>query len=121
MGHLILNSFPVEITPTTLILPFAEYDDWKASTIGRMQDYSEYSTYRYERSRVGETDDRPGKRVRLLLLSGPLPLADHQTHRVDLSVLPALGSHLIQRSLARYLASMIANFGAMRERIWNVR
>src|SRR2546428_7276816 len=105
MGHLVLNSFPVEIAPHTLTLPFAEYDDWQTSTIGRHRDYRDYSTYRYDRTQANETDVRPGKRIRLLLLSGPPPSAGHGTHDVNLSAFPSLGGHLIDQTLSGYLAS----------------
>jgi hypothetical protein len=105
MSHLILNSFPVEITPRILTLPFAEYDDWQTSTIGRNRDYKEYYTYRYDRTQANETDVPPGKRIRMLLLSGPPPSPEHGTHDVDLGVFPALGGHLIDQTLSRYLAS----------------
>jgi hypothetical protein len=105
MGQLILNSFPVEISPHTLPLPFAEYDDWQSSTVGRNRDYKEYSTYRYDRTQADETDVRPGKRIRLLLVAGPQPKPGHGVHDVDVGIFPSLGAHLIEQTLSRYLAS----------------
>jgi hypothetical protein len=105
MGDLILNSFPVEITPHTLSLPYVEYDDWDASTYGRDHDFSRYTTYRYDRTRISEAVIQPGKRIRLLLLSGPSLSGGELFHDVDVGIFPALGSHLIEQSLSRYLAS----------------
>lgn len=105
MSDLILNSFPVEITPHTLALPFAEYDDWPASTEGRNRDYRQYSTYRYDRTRLSDDDVRPGKRIRLLLLSGPSPSISDGVHEIDLGVFPSLGARLVEHTLSRHLAS----------------
>ena len=105
MGDLILNSFPVEISPTSLSLPFAEYDDWEASTIGRKRDYREYSAFRYDRTRLPEDDVRPGKRIRLLLLSGPSPVHQDGVYEADLGNFPSLGARLIEQTVSRYLES----------------
>ena len=105
MGDLILNSFPVEINPRTLALPFVEYDDWQTSTAGRKRDYKHYSTYRYDRTRLPNDDVRPGKRIRLLLLSGPPPVGGDGVYEADLGVFPALGAHLIEQTVSRYLES----------------
>src|SRR6266566_7381845 len=105
MGDLILNSFPVEISPSTLALPFVEYDDWQTSTAGRKRDYKHYSTYRYDRTRFSDDDVRPGKRIRLLLLSGPPPVGGDGVYEADLGVFPALGAHLIEQTVSRYLES----------------
>jgi hypothetical protein len=105
MGGLILNSFPVEIDPHTLSLPFVDYDDWESSTAGRKRDYKGYSTYRYDRTKADEIDVRPGKRIRLLLLAGPKALPDHLVQDVDVGAFPILGANLIELTLSRYLAS----------------
>src|ERR1700721_2474172 len=104
MSDLILNSFPVEVTPSTLTLPFAEFDDWQTSTLGRNRDYRQYSTYRYDRTLVPD-DRRSGKRIRLFLLSGPTPALSAGVHEIDLGGFPTLGARLIEQSVSRYLVS----------------
>jgi len=105
MGDLILNSFPVEIIPYHLRLPFVEYDSWEASTAGRRREYSQFRTYRYERKLKREGGARDQQRIRLVLLSGPIPAPETEVADLDLGELPNLGANLIEYSLARHLES----------------
>jgi hypothetical protein len=104
MGNLILNSFPVEITPYVLRLPTVEFESWEASTEGRNKKYSQYRTYRYLKRPIAGTDDAP-QRVRLVLLSGPTPTTHTEADDLDIGDLAKLGTHLIESSLSRHLES----------------
>jgi hypothetical protein len=99
MNSLILNSFPVEIYPSKLTLPFLEFESWEASTAGRNRDFSRFSTYRYAEGGGSE------RQIRLVLLSGPDLPAGLGTNEIDIGALPKVGAILIENSLSNHLKS----------------
>ena len=105
MGKLILNCFPVEVSPPTLALPYVEYSTWEASTAGRKKDYPGFKTYRYKHLVPAEGGAPTSYVIRLLLLSGTRPPANMQCETCDIGKLPGLANTLIEQSLARHLKS----------------
>ena len=103
MAELILNSFPVEVSPTELDFPCLEYETWDASTADLNQNYADFSIYRYP-YRVPEqgiSESHPP--IRMLLLSGPAPPSSKTIVTCDTGSLPDLTNQLIERSLAQNL------------------
>jgi len=103
VAELILNSFPVEVSPTELDFPCIEYDTWDASTADLKQNYADFTIYRYS-YRVPEqgiAESQP--RIRMLLLSGPAPPSSKTFVTCNTGSLPHLTNKLIEHSLARNL------------------
>lgn len=96
MGSLLLNCFPVELSPTTLDLPFVDYETWEASTRALEEDYAGFGAYRYK------IDDH---QIRVLLLEGPEFPSRLKLTIVEVTALPHLGTKLIERSLSRGLTA----------------
>ena len=94
MGSLLLNCFSVELSPTKFDLPFADYETWEASTRALEEDYAGFGAYRYK------IDDR---QIRILLLDGPESPSHLKLTTAEITVLPHLGTKLIERSLSHYL------------------
>lgn len=104
MSGLILNSFPVEVSPPRLTFHFLELDTWEESTIEKESSYPSYTTFRYEKA-SSQGDDSSRRRVRLVLLSGPAVPAGVEAEEFDVGALPGLGRIIIENSLARHLAA----------------
>lgn len=104
MTNLILNSFPVEVSPSKLSLPFVEFDSWEASTLGR-RNYPRFRTYRYEHRSNPEFQSSGRACIRLVLLSGPPAPPETQADEMDISSLPKLCAVLIEHSLSDHLES----------------
>jgi len=105
VSTLILNSFPVEVSPCKLPLPFVEFESWEASTTGRNREYSQFRTYRYERVLRAEDGTADQRRIRLVLLSGPALPSQIEAGEMDIGSLPKLGANLIENSLSKHFAS----------------
>lgn len=100
MSNLILNSFPVEVHPSKLLLPFLEFESWEASTSERDKSYSKFRTHRYAQPEVSAQ-----RRIRLVLLSGPAPPPQIQSAEIDTGDVPKLAAILIENSLSNHLES----------------
>jgi hypothetical protein len=100
MSNLILNSFPVEVSPPKLSLPFIEFESWEASTAERNKKYSKFRTHRH--TRAGTSDQQ---RIRLVLLSGPALPAQIPNEEIDVGDVPKLAAILIESSLSNHLES----------------
>lgn len=95
MRALLINSFPVELDPTLLDLPYLDCDDWTRSSEILRTRRPTNTSYRYSL-------DRPaGSTVRLIFLSGQT--IDDPTKTFDVRDLPYLGTRLIEQSLAKHL------------------
>jgi hypothetical protein len=105
VSDLVLNSFPVEIAPTSLALPYLEYANWEESTEARKSRFSEFSSYRFELTAPPNVEPAVGGRIRLVLLSGPARPEDAGQAEFDLGAAPNLGANLIEQSLALHLES----------------
>lgn len=103
MAELILNSFPVEVSPTELDLPCIEYETWDASTADLNQNYADFSIYRYSYRVPEQGIAEPQQRVRMLLLSGPARPSSKTFVICNTGSLPYLTNKLIEHSLARNL------------------
>ena len=62
MDTVILNCFPVELSPTALTLPFREFESWDESREALNDEFGAYSTYRHQTG---------NGRIRLLFFNGP--------------------------------------------------
>lgn len=96
MRALLINSFPAELTPTIVDLPYLDCSDWAASSEMLQSKYAGGNTYRYLIHPPAETT------VRLIFLSGVAP--DEPIASFDLQDLPYLGVRLIEQALARHLS-----------------
>ncbi len=96
MGSLLLNCFPVELSPTRFDLPFVDYETWEASTKALEEDYAGFGAYR------SKIDDRL---IRVLLLDGPEFPSRLKLTTAEITALPHLGTKFIERSLSRYLTA----------------
>jgi hypothetical protein len=93
---LVLNCFPVELSPTTFDVPFIEYSAWENSTKALREDYYGYLAYRYK------TDDQ---QIRIVLLDGPQVPQALTLMAADVAELPSLAKKVIERSLADYMTA----------------
>jgi hypothetical protein len=98
MSTLAINYFPVEITPSTLTLPLLEYGSWEESSIRKEQEYSAYSTWRYQ-------PDRTKNLVRLVFLSGPQTPSAASEGVFDLGEYWRIGQLSIEDSVASSFAA----------------
>ena len=103
MQELILNSFPAEIDPQALKLPYVEFSSWEHSALARNADYSEYKIYRYKHP-VFQDPSEPVM-IRMVLLSGPKLTSKTKLGTHDIAELPHLANTLIESSLGHHLAS----------------
>jgi len=97
MDTLILNCFPVELSPTALTLPFREYESWDESREALNEEFRTYSTYRHP------TEDG---HIRLLFFNGPDHSDSADLAEVDLGRYANLASRLIERSLNCHFRSL---------------
>lgn len=104
MPHLILNSFPVEVSPTELSLPHVDYPSWEASTEDLQQRYAAYRIHRFAVSNPGHCLSPAQQKIRLILLSGPQPPNNDALITCNTAVLPDLTNKLIENSLAQHLS-----------------
>lgn len=95
-ANLLLNCFPVELSPATFQLPFVDYANWKTSTEGLEKDYVGFSAHRYEL----ET-----KQARVVLLDGPEEPRQLEQVTLDVAQNPHLGTKLIDQTLSHYLTT----------------
>lgn len=96
MGSLLLNCFPVELSPTRFDLPFVDYETWEASTRGLEEKYAGFGAYRYK------IDDR---QIRIVLIDGPEFPSHLKLTTTEVAAFPHLGTKLIERSLSRCLTA----------------
>lgn len=97
METLLLNSFPVELSPIQVKLPYVEYRTWEDSRHDLIARYSNYSTYRLS---------TPDGTIRLFLLNGPAVSESIETAEIDFARAGNLAGRLIERSLGRYFSSL---------------
>ncbi len=97
MDTLILNCFPVELSPTSLTLPFKEFASWDESSHGLNEKFRSYSTYRHP------TEDG---HIRLVFFNGPDHCDSADLAEIDLGRFANLASRLIERSLNRHFQSL---------------
>jgi hypothetical protein len=105
MTSLILNSFPAEVSPPKLVLPFLDFSTWEDSTAERKRRFSEFRTYRYDATPRAGDGPAAERRVRLVLLSGASAVPQLATEEMDVGTLPKLGCILIENALADHLRS----------------
>lgn len=103
VANLILNSFPVELSPAELDLPCIEYATWEASTADVHQNYADYAIHRYSTRMPEQGISEPQPRIRVLLLSGPTMPVSTELVTCDTGSQPHLTNKLIEHSLARHL------------------
>lgn len=97
MDTLILNCFPVELSPTRLTLAFKEFGRWDESREALKEEFGAYSTYRHPTE---------NGRIRLLFFNGPEQTDSGDLAEVDLGRFGTLASRLIERSLNRHFKSL---------------
>jgi hypothetical protein len=98
MSNLILNSFPVEVYPTKLLLPSVEFKSWEASTAEKNKKYSKFLTHRHSRALTSDQQT-----IRLVLLSGPAPPAEIRNEEIDIGDEPKVARVLIENALSSHL------------------
>jgi len=85
-ADLLLNCFPVELSPTAFELPFVDYESWQASTERLSEGYAKFSAHRYEFK---------SRQIRVVLLDGP-EVPDHlPLTLLDVREHPYLGTKLM--------------------------
>ena len=104
MTDLVLNSFPVEVSPSALDLPCIEYPTWDASTADLNQNYADFKIFRYSYSAPEQGISEPQARIRMLLLSGPALPSSKEMVRCETGSIPHLTNKLIENSLAQHLS-----------------
>lgn len=104
MPDLILNSFPVEVSPTEFSLPYVEYPSWEASTDDMHRRFAEFRIHRHPFRNPTQGVSEPPLAIRLILLSGPQ--APNNNLRIDCRTAdsPSLTNKLIEHSLAQHLS-----------------
>jgi hypothetical protein len=101
---LLLNSFPVDITPVEALLPYIDYKTWEISTSEKKSQFNEFGTWRYE-MRDDETAE-DGNRIRMVLLGGPhVPRVSSQT-TFDLGRFWKIGCLFIEDALTAHFSKL---------------
>lgn len=95
MDKLILNSFPAQISPTQVTLPYIEFSSWEESTEAKDNHFKDYHSWRFETDR---------QQIRLVLLAGPTRPPDASEDVFELGRFWRIGTLLIENSISQYLA-----------------
>jgi hypothetical protein len=95
---LLLNSFPVEVAPLQLKLPYLDYPSWADSTTARDAHYPNCSTWRYELDEK-ESEGNPN-RYRMIFLRGPQIPTGAGSTSFDLGRFWRIGCLTIEDSLS---------------------
>jgi len=101
---LYLNSFPVDVTPPEVSLPYADYPDWETSTFAKKNQFNMFEVWRYQMS-PEEQKEGPNT-VRMVLLSGPqIPLGIQQA-AFDLGRFWRIACLFIEDAVANHFAKL---------------
>lgn len=103
VSELIVNSFPVEVSPRDLDLPCIEYETWDASTADLRRQYAAFTIHRYRYQPQEQAISEPEPRIRMLLLSGPTPPSVTASITCNTGSLPHLTNKLIEHTLGQNL------------------
>jgi len=101
VNNLILNSFPVEISPNVISLPVLEFDSWEQSTQSRNRDLQDFTVWRFKRPVEPGTPER----IRMVVIDGPNAPSEIPVAQLDVTGVPRLGAVLVELSIAKYLAN----------------
>jgi hypothetical protein len=101
---LYLNSFPVDITPSEVSLPYVEFPDWPASTSAKKTQFNQFAVWRYEMSR--EEHGANQNSVRMVLLRGPQAPPGIQETTFDLGRFWRIGCLFIEEALSTHFAKL---------------
>jgi hypothetical protein len=99
---LVVNSFPVDITPVEPVLPFIDLPTWEASTEVKETQFAQYATWRY--SPKDEATGAVQNGCRLVLLNGPSAPIGAQEAKFDLGRFWRIGNILAEQSLSQYFS-----------------
>lgn len=102
---ILLNSFSVEMLPTTLELPYKTYSEWEECRSDREQSFGGYRTHQFQQTIGGNTGRMAQEAITLVFLAGPSLPPDLNKFSFDLGSVPSLGNRLIEDSLMRQLRS----------------
>jgi hypothetical protein len=92
-ASLILNCFPVELSPVTLDLPFFDHETWEASTKELNERYARYTAHRFELNQ---------NQIRTVLFDGPELPQNLDLLTTDVADFPNLGKKIIKKSISSY-------------------
>lgn len=99
---LLLNSFPVEVTPINFVLPYADFPSWEESTAARDSQFADIATWRYA---VDETELGVNpSRNRMVFLNGPEMPRGADSTTFDLGRFWRIGCLSIEESLGAHFS-----------------
>lgn len=101
---LVVNSFPVDLTPVEPTLPFIDFPTWEESTDAKESQFAEYATWRYPLN-----DDATGAQpdgCRLVFLNGPSVPSGAQQMKFDVGRFWRIGTIITDQSLSQYFSQI---------------
>lgn len=101
---LYLNSFPVDVAPSEISLPYIEYPDWETSTSGKKTQFNQFAAWRYELSQEERGENQNS--VRMVLLKGPQAPPGVPQATFDLGRFWRIGCLFIEDALSAHFAKL---------------
>jgi hypothetical protein len=99
---LLLNSFRIEVSPISFLLPYADFPSWEESTAARDSQFSDMTTWRYS---VDENQSRVNpSRNRMVFLNGPETPKGTESATFDLGRFWRIGCLSIEDSLGAHFS-----------------